>query len=550
MHTRIPNGRSGGPISAIVAAVSAVAALIGLSTTATGAPPAPDGGRSSATVADFNAIDRFVQTEMSAIGLPGLALGITHGDRVVHLRGFGIADLSGRPVTPQTPFVPGSVTKSFTALAVMQLVEADLLDLDAPVQRYLPWFRVADPEASKQITLRHLLHHVSGLPEQADYPAFAHPDHSADALEQAVRNLRTAELSQPVGAGYQYSNSGYAILGLIVQTIAGQPYPEYIDQHIFEPLDMRNSYASLEQARQHGVATGHRFLLGRPQPASVDSYAPALTPAGYISASAEDLAHYLIAHLNDGRYDDTTVVSPVGMGQLHTPAVTVAPSESYAMGWMVRHTNGIANIAHGGETFSEHAMLIQIPAGEWGIALVTNALPTLHIEQLNRISTAVMSLITNQPLPPQAPEPEKKVLLVTLAVLALQGIGLARSVVLVRRWRTQPARHPRPVIGAIRILLPLLANLALLWAILNQAAGLTTDSVLLIMQFGGDIGWALLISATIAAGWGVILRPTLTILTLRSRPPETSDNQQPARALAETAAARLHDGSPLRMKGR
>src|SRR5829696_2650954 len=163
MHTRIPSGLSGGRISAIVAAVIAVAVLIGLVTTAMGAPPAPDDGRSStAKVADFNAIDRFVQTEMSAIGRPGLALGITHGDRVVHLRGFGIADLSGRPVTPQTPFVIGSVTKSFTALAVMQLVEADLLDLDAPVQRYLPWFRVADPEASKQITLRHLLHHVSG----------------------------------------------------------------------------------------------------------------------------------------------------------------------------------------------------------------------------------------------------------------------------------------------------------------------------------------------------------------------------------------------------
>jgi hypothetical protein len=110
---------------------------------------------------------------------------------------------------------------------------------------------------------------------------------------------------------------------------------------------------------------------------------------------------------------------------------------------------------------------------------------------------------------------------VTLAVLALQSIGLARSVVLIRRWRTHPARRPRPVIGAVRILLPLLANLTLLWAVLNQDAGPTTDSVLLFMQFGGDIGWALLISATIALGWGVILRPTLTILALRSRPPIT-----------------------------
>ena len=112
---------------------------------------------------DLAAIDRYVRSEMDAQRIPGLALGIVHGDRIVHVQGFGQADRSGREVTPQTPFLIGSVTKSFTALAIMQLSEAGRVQLDAPVQRYLPWWRVADPDASTRITVRHLLYQVSGL---------------------------------------------------------------------------------------------------------------------------------------------------------------------------------------------------------------------------------------------------------------------------------------------------------------------------------------------------------------------------------------------------
>src|SRR5262249_22757563 len=108
-----------------------------------------------ATAPRFAAIDRFVEHEMAAQRIPGLALGIVENNRVAYPRGFGKADDSGRAVTPQTPFIIGSLSKSFTALAIMQLVEAGKVDLDAPVQRYLPWFRVADEDASRVITVRH-----------------------------------------------------------------------------------------------------------------------------------------------------------------------------------------------------------------------------------------------------------------------------------------------------------------------------------------------------------------------------------------------------------
>ena len=112
----------------------------------------------------MTAIDAYVEEQMHRLNIPGVSLAIVEGDQIVHLRGFGQARPGGEAPTPQTPFFIGSLTKSFTALAVMQLVEAGKIELDAPVQRYLPWFRVADPQASAQMTVRHLLNQTSGLP--------------------------------------------------------------------------------------------------------------------------------------------------------------------------------------------------------------------------------------------------------------------------------------------------------------------------------------------------------------------------------------------------
>ena len=98
------------------------------------------------TDTDFAAIDAYVQEQMDNLGIPGIALGIVQNNQSAHMKSFGVADSSGRPITPQTPFRIGSVTKSFTALAIMQLVEEEKINLDAPVQTYLPWFRLAHPD--------------------------------------------------------------------------------------------------------------------------------------------------------------------------------------------------------------------------------------------------------------------------------------------------------------------------------------------------------------------------------------------------------------------
>src|SRR5712692_3816330 len=147
----------------------------------------PIAAASPASSPDVAKIKAFLTSEIQAHRLPGLALGLVHDTQIVSLQSFGEAS-QGRPVTPQTPFLLASLTKSFTALAMMQLVEAGKVALDAPVQRYLPWFRLADPAASAQITVRQLLNMTSGLP--AVSPGIT----ATETTEQFVRSLSAVAL--------------------------------------------------------------------------------------------------------------------------------------------------------------------------------------------------------------------------------------------------------------------------------------------------------------------------------------------------------------------
>ena len=228
---------------------------------------------------NFEEIEGFVQDEMAAQRIPGLALGIVEGARVAYVRGFGTADDSGTEVTPQTPFIIGSVSKSLTALAVMQLVEVNRIELDAPVRQYLPWFRVADEKASAEITVRHLLNHTSGLSTKTGRSFQGDGDTSDTALEQAVRKLDSAELTEPVGSKHQYSTINYSVLGLIVQTVAGQPYERFVQTRIFDPLQMGDSFTSEESARASG-SRDRTQLLVRPAAVSRSALQPRARAGG------------------------------------------------------------------------------------------------------------------------------------------------------------------------------------------------------------------------------------------------------------------------------
>ncbi|BFH60530.1 serine hydrolase domain-containing protein [Paenibacillus azoreducens] len=314
------------------------------------------------TIAHTAKIDTYVESLMNKLQIPGVAVGIVKGEQVVYLKGYGISGPNQQPITPQTPFIIGSSSKSFTALATMQLVEQGKINLDAPVQNYLPNFRLADQDASRKILVKDLLHQVSGLSTYDGRRVFSNTIPSIDEL---IVHLKHTSLTEPVGSTFQYSNLNYDILGGIVQSVSNESYSEYIQNHIFKPLEMRNSFTSTQKAKNEGLATGYQSIFGFMVPMKQPDN-PSLLASGYLISSAEDMANYLIAQLNNGRFRHTSIASAESISQMHQP---YAPSVSgyYGMGWEI----GGNTIHHSGDIESFHSDMIL--DGDTGIVVLINS---------------------------------------------------------------------------------------------------------------------------------------------------------------------------------
>jgi CubicO group peptidase (beta-lactamase class C family) len=451
----------------------------------------------------FAAIERFVRGEMAAQRIPGLALGITENDRITYLRGFGKADDSGRPITPKTPFIIGSLSKSFTAMAIMQLVEAGKVELDAPVQRYLPWFRVADAEASGVITVRHLLNQTSGLSTKTGRSFQGSGDTTDAALERAVRKLKTVKLTAPVGKTHQYSTINYSVLGLIVQVVSGRSYESYVQTEILDRLQMRDSFTSQAAAEQHGLATGYHYWFGRPRAAELP-YNRGLIPAGYLISSAADMTHYLLAQSNGGRYHGTSVLSPSGVDELHRPAVaTPKTGTSYAMGWFVGPIHGIPAIHHQGETFNFHANAVLLPESRTGVIVLMNAENSLDLFSAGRmgaIAEGVASLLEGrEPAPRPSNIPSFLAYAGLFSLLVIQARAIVRSARALRNGRVRAGRlGPHWRVG-------ISLGLSLGWAflVLELVPKQLGVPLLTLAQGMPDLAYLLLVSGAVALGWGI-----------------------------------------------
>jgi CubicO group peptidase (beta-lactamase class C family) len=345
------------------------------------------------------ALDTFLEKKLGTLRLPGLAVAVVQDGRIAYLRGLGAA-APGRPMTPQTPLVVGSISKSFTALAALQLAEAGKLEMDAPIQRYLPWFRLADAEAAASITTKHLLTHTSGISRYDGRILLA--GRGGKTIEQSVRELSTLKLSKPVGAAFQYSNVNYMIVGLVVEVVSGQSFGAYVEEHIFRPLGMEHSFSSENAALHGGLASGYRWVFGWPLP----FHAPYLTdavPAAFLIASAADLARYMLALLNGGSFDGVSVLSPAGVTDLHRPqVVTASPGSWYTLGWRREKLRDEPIIRHGGEVSNFLAEIILVPGQQLGIAVlmnVNNGLVPIVTPQVSRLGSDVTRFLLGMPEP-------------------------------------------------------------------------------------------------------------------------------------------------------
>lgn len=418
-------------------------------------------GYAALQISEQEQIDAYLQSRMQTANIPGLALGVVRGDQIVYLKGYGMAGPDGRVVTPQTPFIIGSLSKSFTALAVMQLVEAGQIDLDAPVTTYLPWFRTADPAASAQITVRQLLNQDSGLPVYEGRTMDWNGDQGDAALETGIRQLSTVTLSHPAGQAFEYANENYTTLGLIIQAVSGNTYEDVIRANIFAPLHMRQSAAALSDPAAQDLATGHRYWLL--WPFAFDApYPRAQTPAGFLISSAEDMAHYLMAQLNGGAYAGQQVLSPEGMATLHAPGARMGATSSYAMGWAVHRQDGLLKIDHSGDVSNFHSNMLLLPDQRIGIVILMNVAGYNNAMALNIPIEGVSAILQGHGVTPAVnPLIDWLTPALLLLPLLIAVLWVAGSWVFIQRWQR---RGELPVRGwpiVWRYGLPLAVDLCL-----------------------------------------------------------------------------------------
>jgi CubicO group peptidase (beta-lactamase class C family) len=482
---------------------------------------------------EYEGIDQYIERQLSRLNVPGAALAIVEHDQIVHQQGFGEARPRGTAPSPQTPFFVGSITKSFTALALMQLVEAGKVDLDAPIQRYLPWFRVADPQASTQISARHLLNQTSALPTGPGWEAMADSDPSPGAGERQARALATLELTRPVGSAFEYSNTNFDLLGLMIEAVSGESYEGYIQHHIFAPLEMRHSYTARDEAAKAGLAQGHRYWFAHPVATDLPVPRGSL-PSGQLISSAEDMAHYLIAHLNGGRYRDAQVLSAAGIAEMHRPAVEAKQGTiqgQYGMGWHVKDVGTTRTIWHDGSVPDFLAYMAILPDHKKAFVLFLNADHLAMVVALDEIGPGVVRLLRgDEPAGAQfgfIPWALRGLLLIPV----LQIVGVAVTLWFVRRWRRDP--NSRPSSGRkwlLHVSLPLVPNLLLAAApILLLRSGITN----FLFLFAPDVSWIALICGSFAAVW-MFVRTGLVLWTLQRRAEPFSSLAQGRRVAAIT----------------
>ena len=444
--------------------------------------------------ADFAAIDSMVRAQLAETRIPGAALVIVRGREVVHVRGFGIADPTGRPVTPQTPFYLGSTTKSITALAVLQLVERGLIDVDAPVQRYVPWFSLADSAVSREITVRQLLLHRGRIPGRAGEYFLSDDDTSAAAAERHIRWLARVKPT----TGFDYNNLGYTTLGLVIEAASGQPYASYLRTQVFAPLGMRHTHTERADAERDGLAAGYAMILGFPVPRRQPADRGDLA-AGYLMSSAEDVGQYLLAQVNQGRVPGHPGVSAGVVREMHESRGPIVPDRDIAFGFSITTLEGVRILDISGSVPTYTSRFVLSPDSGWAVALLSNAngaIPEEHVME-TALNAARMTM-GKRPVPVDVPFVLR--LLIGVAV-ALPFLQIAAAVRTVRRWRKRATRASR---SALRRVVG--SSIGALWG-LFILAGLPVvfqSYWATMIAYQPDFAVALLASGVLGLAWSVV----------------------------------------------
>jgi CubicO group peptidase (beta-lactamase class C family) len=284
----------------------------------------------------FDQLRAFVETRMQQTGVPGVVIGILHEGKT-YTAGFGVTSVDHPlPVTDETLFQIGSISKTFTCLAVMRLIELGKLDLHTTVRTYLPDFRVVDETASEQATLWHLLTHMSGWAGDL----FEDTGAGDDAMAKYMALMADQEQLAPIGMVWSYNNAGFALAGYVIEQVTGQRYEEAMKELVFEPLGLERCLFDLGDVITHRFAVGH---VGEAPEAHVLrpwSLPRARHPAGGIICDVRELLRYARFQMGDGAVEgcdgdkQIQVLQPETMALMHAPqASRWGKTEEIGLSW-------------------------------------------------------------------------------------------------------------------------------------------------------------------------------------------------------------------------
>jgi CubicO group peptidase (beta-lactamase class C family) len=342
---------------------------------ATTAVSAQDAARAEA----MRLIDAWMDAKRAYDGVPGLSAGIVIDERLVWAKGYGTIDPARRvPATPSTIYSICSISKPFTAIALMQLWEQNRVRLDAPLTTYLPWATITESAAdSVPITLRSLLSHAAGLPREAlDAPYWSAPDFVFPTREQIIRGVRDQRTLYAANRYYQYSNLGLTLVGYTVEAVSGEPYADYMRAHVLEPLALNDTRVTMPTALY-----GKRLSVGWSAPrrdggrALVKPFdARGLAPAAGFTSTVEDLAKFIIWQQRLLRTDTTELLRASTLREMQRVQFVDPDFETYfGLGFAVVRDGGTTYVTHVGSCPGYHTIFRLDPTTRTGAVVLLNA---------------------------------------------------------------------------------------------------------------------------------------------------------------------------------
>lgn len=381
-------------------------------------------------------IDEFAQLRAEELNLAGLALVVIRDGEVYHSSYLGTAG-DGRSVDDTTPFILGSTSKQFTALAVQRLVHDGRLSLDAIVAEILPgWSEADDP--LRRITVRDLLAHTSGLTTTTGLEQWGWQTGRPDSIAANADDLADAPVAREPGEAYEYSNSNYDLLGAVVEQVTGLPFADAMAGLVTGPLGLLHTTAAPEAAAGDTVAAGHYPWLEAATLPTPSPSTPGAVPSAFQVSTAADLTRLLRAHMGEVETDLTDEV----LAAAREPLTTIDAYSQYGSGWIVRPLRELRNtvgdplgagtgeplptcVHHLGSTYLSQSSLLACPTEGFGIVALTNTGPGIDTTRWAAFQSELTHVVLGTTVPYRLPNPvESNAPMVILGSLTVQTLSM------------------------------------------------------------------------------------------------------------------------------